>query len=158
MIRQTVFLVFRIFFVIVSCQGLALAMGSDYGQDSMATKQGAVDLSTVQASIDAKDWPTAIVTLLGLAEKHPQNADVFNLIGYSYRKTGDFSKSLAYYGKALSLDPDHRGAHEYIGSAYVEMGDLDKAREHLERLKSICWFGCKEYTALKRKVDAAAGS
>ena len=55
MIRQTVFLVFRIFFVIVSCQGIALAMGSDYGQDSMATKQGAVDLSTVQASIDAKD-------------------------------------------------------------------------------------------------------
>jgi hypothetical protein len=39
-----------------------------------------------------------------------QQADVYNLPGYTLRKTGDFKTSLTYYTKALELQPDHKAA------------------------------------------------
>ena len=54
-----------------------------------------------------------------------------------------------------TLDPKHRGAHEYIGVAYVQMGQADKAREHLVALEKICGPRCEEYRDLKRALEAA---
>jgi hypothetical protein len=38
----------------------------------------------------------------------------------------------------LRIDPNHKGAHEYIGQAYLKAGQPDKAAEHLARLEQIC--------------------
>jgi hypothetical protein len=53
------------------------------------------------------------------------------------------------------LDPKHQGAHEYIGIAYVQMGQLDKAKEHLASLEKICSTSCEEYQDLKKAIAAA---
>jgi lipoprotein NlpI len=69
--------------------------------------------------------------------------------------------------KALAIDPKHRGAHEYLGEAYLMAGNLDKAEEHLRILDKLCWMPCDQYTQLKKAVaayktahanDAATGS
>ena len=62
-------------------------------------------------------------------------------------------KALVYYEKALSLDSRHKGAHEYIGELYLKLKQPEKAKEHLAKLDSICFFGCEEFDELKMKLD-----
>jgi len=86
-------------------------------------------------------------------EEDPEDADVLNLLGYGYRKTGDFDQSRGYYLQALAIEPKHRGANEYLGELYLETGQLDKAEERLAVLDKACWIGCEEYTELKESID-----
>ena len=55
--------------------------------------------------------------------------------------------------RRLTIDPKHRGAHEYIGEAYLILGDLPKAKEHLAALDKLCFLPCEEYTDLKKAVQ-----
>jgi hypothetical protein len=57
-----------------------------------------------------------------------------------------------HYTEALRLAPKHRGAHEYIGEAYLMVGDVPKARAHLTQLDRLCFFGCAEYSSLKQAI------
>jgi Flp pilus assembly protein TadD len=111
----------------------------------------APDLTSVRAKIDAKDYASALAELRGLAEDH-QQADVYNLMGYTLRKTGDFTTSLTYYTKALELQPDHKGAREYLGELYVETGKMDKAQEQLVSLQKLCPSGCEELDDLQHAI------
>jgi tetratricopeptide (TPR) repeat protein len=58
-------------------------------------------------------------------------AEAWNLVGYASRKLGDYDKSFAAYDKCLAIKPDLMAAHEYLGEAYLEKGQLDKAHEQL---------------------------
>lgn len=57
-----------------------------------------------------------------------------------------------HYEEALRINPKHRGAQEYIGEAYLQTGDLAKAKEHLAALDKLCYFGCEEFTELKAAI------
>ncbi|HEX2386077.1 MAG TPA: tetratricopeptide repeat protein, partial [Candidatus Binatia bacterium] len=89
------------------------------------------------------------------AQKLPDDADVHNLLGYSYRKLGNYDKALEHYRTALKLDPRHRGAHEYLGELYLETNRLPDAENELSALKKNCpWFGkCEEYEDLKAEIE-----
>lgn len=105
-------------------------------------------------AIDAKDWARAIPLFQQVVAKDDKNADAFNWLGFAFRNQGNYEQSFASYTKALAIDPRHRGAHEYIGEAYLKVNQPDKAEEHLKRLDSLCTFGCAEYTELKAKIAA----
>ncbi len=81
------------------------------------------------------------------------NPDVYNLLGYSHRKLGQFEKAFENYRKALKLYPRHLGANEYIGELYLQTNNLKKAKEHLEVLDEVCLFGCDEYDVLKDAIE-----
>jgi Flp pilus assembly protein TadD len=115
----------------------------------------APDLSAIRARIDAKDYGAAIAGLNGLIDQGVSSPDVYNLLGYSLRKSGDRKSALTFYQKALEFDPDHKGALEYLGELYVEMGDLGKARENLARLEKLCPQGCDELSDLKGAIAQA---
>lgn len=82
-----------------------------------------------------------------------QQPDVYNLLGFTLRKTGDYSTALTYYNKALELKPDHKAAREYLGELYVETGDLAKAREQLASLQKLCPSGCEELEDLQQAIQ-----
>jgi Flp pilus assembly protein TadD len=113
------------------------------------------ELEKAKAAIARKDWATAQSVLEPYAASNPKNADAFNLLGYSLRNLKKYDESLVAYKQALTLDPKHRGAHEYIGIAYIQMGQLDKAKEHLASLDKICAFSCEEYRDLKKAIAEA---
>jgi tetratricopeptide (TPR) repeat protein len=92
--------------------------------------------------------------LEGVLAHDARNADAYNWLGYATRRDGDAAGAIPIYQKALALDPKHRGAHEYIGDAYLMLGDLGKARQHLATLNSLCFFPCSEYSDLKKAVEA----
>ena len=113
------------------------------------------ELSKARELIAKKDWGSAVMTLESFTKASPANADGFNLLGYSYRNLKRYDEALVAYKQALKLDPKHRGAHEYIGVAYIQMGQLDKAKEHLDALDKICIFSCEEYRDLKKAYEEA---
>jgi tetratricopeptide (TPR) repeat protein len=111
----------------------------------------APDLAEVRAKIKAKDFKGALEQLMPMLQSS-QHADVYNLIGFSLRKSGDYQQAHAFYRKALELDPEHKGALEYLGELYVETGQLDKAREHVVILKRLCPGGCEELADLEQAI------
>jgi tetratricopeptide (TPR) repeat protein len=116
------------------------------------TSTGSVDLSSVRAKIKAANYVAALEELRGLAED-TQQADVYNLLGYTLRKTGDYATSLTYYNKALQLQPDFKAAREYLGELYVETGNVGKAREQLAALTKLCPGGCEEREDLEKALE-----
>jgi tetratricopeptide (TPR) repeat protein len=116
----------------------------------------APDLTSVRAKIATKDYAGALAELRGLAEDN-QQADVYNLMGYTLRKTGDYETSLTYYTKALELQPDHKAAREYLGELYVETGEMAKAEEQVSTLKQLCPSGCEELEDLQKAIAAKNG-
>jgi Flp pilus assembly protein TadD len=112
------------------------------------------EMQTAKAQIAKKDWMAAVATLEPYTKANAKSADGFNLLGYSYRNLKRYDESLIAYKQALTLDPKHKGAHEYIGMAYIQMGQPAKAREHLAALDKICAFSCEEYRDLKKALEA----
>lgn len=119
-----------------------------------ASKPRNADFDRGRALVEQGKYRDAIPVLQRAVAAEPGNADAFNLLGFATRKSGDAPGSLQYYNKALSLDPKHIGAHEYIGEAYLMLGDVRKAEEHLARLDQLCIFGCREYRMLKDAIAA----
>lgn len=108
-------------------------------------------LQTANAAIAKKDWSAAQATLKAALDSNPKSADYHNLYAYALRKGSnpDMQAVFQHYEEALRIDPRHRGAHEYIGEAYLMVDQPAKAREHLAALDKLCFFGCEEYTDLK---------
>jgi tetratricopeptide (TPR) repeat protein len=120
----------------------------------VVTSRDAPDLTSVRAKIKAKEFKAAIAELTPMLETH-QHADVYNLLGFSLRKTGDAKQAYTFYRKALEFDPEHKGALEYLGELYVETGQIDKARENVALLKKLCPTGCEELADLEQAIAAA---
>ena len=113
------------------------------------------DLADARARIAAKDWRGAADLLQKAVARTPDSADVHNLLAYSIRHTASPNMDVVFkhYQEALRLDPKHRGAHEYIGEAYLMVGNLAKAKEHLAALDKLCFFSCEEYRDLKQAIQ-----
>jgi Flp pilus assembly protein TadD len=113
------------------------------------------DLALARARIDARDWTGAVELLQKAVARDARNADYHNLLAYAIRKgpSPDMDRVFKHYTEALRLDPKHRGAHEYIGEAYLLVGNVAKAREHLAALDKLCFFSCEEYRDLKRAIE-----
>lgn len=108
-----------------------------------------------QAGMDAvsrKDWQQVVVRMDAYIKRKPDDADAWTQLGHAQRLTGKVDASLEAYDRALKIDPKHRGAHEYLGEAYLQMGDLARAEQQLKVLDKLCFFSCEEYRDLKAKI------
>lgn len=112
----------------------------------------ASDYAAAKTAIAGKDWKRAVGFLDRAARGDPKDADVQNLLGYSYRKLGQMELAFKHYGRALELNPKHRGAHEYVGEAWLMAGNPAKAREHLGALERLCPSVCEERDDLKKAI------
>ena len=106
------------------------------------------------AATKRQDWAGAADVLKSGLSTDPDNANYHNLYAYSLRKGANPDMNLVFkhYNEALRIDPKHRGAHEYIGEAYLMVGNVAKAKEHLSALDKLCFFPCVEYTDLKKSI------
>jgi Flp pilus assembly protein TadD len=112
------------------------------------------DYAAGKKAIDAKQWSAAIAALSSAALRDTRNADIQNYLGYAYRNAGQLDVAFRHYERALTLSPRHRGAHEYVGEAYLIVNNLAKAEEHLAALQQICLIPCEEFEELKEKIEA----
>ena len=84
-----------------------------------------------------------------------KEADKYNLLGFTARKSGDLNAAAEYYKKALEINPKHIQALEYQGELYLQLGEIEQAKKNLEKIKTICWFICKEKKMLEEAIKLA---
>ena len=104
---------------------------------------------------DRNDYTAAIEQLKALGQD--DRADVANLIGYSYRKLGDYKVSQIWYERALKADPNHVRTWQYYGLWQLEQGNRDQAQYHLTRIGELCGTDCAEYRSLAAALEKPTG-
>ena len=105
---------------------------------------------------DRHDYAAAIDQLKALGRD--DSAAVANLIGYSYRKLGDYKVSQIWYERALKADPDHVKTWQYYGLWQVEQGNRDQAQYHLSRIAALAGTGSDEYRSLAAALEKSPGT
>ena len=108
------------------------------------------------AIYDRHDYASAIEQLRAL--DHDDHPNVANLIGYSYRKLGDYKLSQVWYERALKADPNHVLTWNYYGLWQIEQGNREQAEYHLSRISAICGTDCAEYKSLAEALEKPAGT
>lgn len=137
--------------LLISAAGAAFAVDDEVTPDNAANP----DFTAVKALVDSGAYDQALPQLQALDRQSPNNPDLLNLMGFTYRKTGHADEALDYYNRALNLEPRHLGANEYLGELYLELKQPEKAKERLAVLKAACG-DCEEYQDLKQKIDQTA--
>jgi len=132
----------------------ASALWADPAEEAPGGAGVSAEYTLGKKAVEAKDWTSAIQFLSKAAVQDDRNPDLENLLGYAYRHIGRFAEAFRHYEIALRLNPRHRGAHEYIGEAYLMVNNPAKAAEHLAALKEICLIPCEEYADLEKAIAA----
>jgi tetratricopeptide (TPR) repeat protein len=105
---------------------------------------------------DKHDYAAAIDQLQALG--HDDRASVANLIGYSYRKLGDYKLSQIWYERALKADPNHVKTWQYYGLWQLEQGNRDQAQYHLNKIAQLAGAGSAEYRSLAAAMEMPPGT
>jgi tetratricopeptide (TPR) repeat protein len=126
--------------------------GGGGGDDETARVVNDSDYNAAMAAAKVGDWAQVIRRMNVYVARKPGDADAWNELGHAYRKTGDLDNAFKGYAKALQIDPKHRNAHEYLGEAYLQAGDLVHAEAELATLNSLCLLPCEQYSDLKKQV------
>jgi len=134
---------------LLSMSSLSGPIFADGGYDNKKNSP----LAPVQTLIEDEKYQDAISELQQLLKESPTDADMLNLLAYSQRKLRRFDEALVNYQKALDIEPEHRGANEYLGELYLQLGQLDKAQERLQVLDKACFFGCDEFDELEEAIE-----
>ncbi len=133
---------------------------------------------TESSNSDSSTTPDQINSLYELAEKHIYNkkydkslkllkkltkredlgtrrADIYNLLGFSYRKLENpkLDKSFAAYMMALEINPEHAGAHEYLGELYLMRDQKNQAMRMLSKLENLVGKNAEEYKDLLQAIE-----
>lgn len=131
----------------------ALAAHAADTETSPAKALASADYRAGKDAVEAKQWAVAADHFRRATLQDPKNADAWNMLGYSSRWAGKYPDAFDAYGRALALEPFHRGANSYLGVAYVRTNDLTKARAQLAKLESICGNkDCDEYKLLDKAI------
>jgi len=112
------------------------------------------DYAAGKAAMEKKNWSEAVKRFHQAALRNPDSADLNNYLGYSHRNLKQMDLAFKYYNRSLTLNPRHRGAHEYIGEAYLMVNDLPSAEKHLAALREICLLPCEELADLEKAIRA----
>ena len=140
---------------LVACLGAhAVVMAADTGS-APSRPTAAARMEQARDAIKVQNWKTALSELKLAVRDEPRNADVHNLLGYSYRKQPqpDLPQAFVHYKRALELNPSHKGAHEYIGEAYLMDKKPEEAEKHLAKLEQLCGNKtCEEYEDLAKAL------
>jgi len=130
--------------------GLPLPAHADPAENDPDLAAADQDYAAGRQAIAAKQWEEAVARLRKAEVRHPDHADLQNDLGYAHRNLRQFDAAFRHYKRAIELEPRHRGAHEYIGEAYLMVGDVPNAERHLAALRAICLLPCEELADLEK--------
>lgn len=137
-------------FWLLAAAGWAGAAPSDDGDDQALLADQ--DYVAALAALKAGNAAAALPRLEQALKRFPDHADVHNELGFAHRSLKQLDLAFYHYRRALDINPQHRGAHEYIGEAYLMVGDQPAAERHLASLRSICLLPCEEVRELEQAI------
>jgi len=123
------------------------AKGYDEAQEAKKLKHDG------KAADAKKKFGKALKKFESAVDRDPTYYQAWNMLGYCSRNLGDLKRAFSAYDKCLSIKPDYDEAHEYLGEAYLQSGNLEKAKVELAWLRAN---DSKEADELAEKIDDAA--
>ena len=140
--------------------GTAAGSSAGYGGGGMSgqytiSTRGVYDqeLKAIWNEIQIENYETALVSLHKYVYENPENADGWNLIGFTSRKLMTFEDAEKYYKTGLEIDPEHEGILQYQGELYLETDRLELAKNNLAKLEDLCVFNCEEKNSLSKLIE-----
>lgn len=116
-----------------------------------------VNIGDIKRFVEKGDYDRAVKKARQYLRMNPRSADAYNYLGYSKRQMGEYEDAREAYDRALKIDANHVGAHEYYGELHIKLGDMVSAEKHLAELVRICG-NCDEQQELASKLaEAKAG-
>ena len=152
----------KIFFIIallISNPSFSAGTSSNSSSEANNTDQIKILYQKAEKYIEQDNYKKSLKVLKALTKREDLSgfrADIYNLLGFSYRKlqNPDLEKSFAAYTMALEIDSDHIGALQYLGELYLKLDNKSKALEMLTRLDSLSGNLSEEYLDLKKAIDS----
>ena len=83
--------------------------------------------------VKKEQFESAIKKLTKYTKKKPKDSDGWTLLAFSNRKISEFDKAKDFYEKAISIDENNKTALEYQGEFFAQIGEMEKAKENLEK-------------------------
>lgn len=119
------------------------------GKDSRLQQDEIYSLGYWQAK--RGEWSAALATLRSAPDATDPRVET--MIGFSLRKLGRLDEAMAYYRRVLAAHPERTTTRQYLGEAFLQMGEPAKAREQLAEIAKRCGVSCEDYQLL---ADAIA--
>ena len=136
-------------FTTITFSSLSLAAGGPGDGTTSSSWMEDKRMLKALSFISNKKHRDAVKILTALVADKPDFANAWNYLGFSLRKIGAYERSEKAYLTALRLDPNHRGAHEYLAELYLQTSRRKKALELERSLTRICQYGCPELDELR---------
>ena len=123
-----------------------------YGEAFEQIVKAKADVEAGKTKNAAKEFKRALESAREATRLDAKYHEAWNLVGYASRKLGDYDGALKAYATCLDIKPDYAPAREYLGEAYLELDQIEKAREQLVMLDHQ--QSVEEAKQLKAKIDA----
>ncbi|MCG3215213.1 MAG: tetratricopeptide repeat protein [Candidatus Heimdallarchaeota archaeon] len=75
------------------------------------------------------EFQIAVLSFETYLRTNNEEAEVWRLLGRSYRELQNYISSIDSYNEAIDVDPTHQGLYEELGDLYLSMGHPDIAKE-----------------------------
>jgi tetratricopeptide (TPR) repeat protein len=95
-------------------------------------------------------YATALATLRSAANQ--TDPRIQTMIGFSLRKLGRVDEAMDQYLKVLALYPDRTNTRQYLGEAFLQIGELGRAKEQLAEIAKRCGVACEDYQLLADEI------
>ncbi|MCB2107526.1 MAG: tetratricopeptide repeat protein [Rhodobacteraceae bacterium] len=118
-----------------------------------ASKSESKEFKAGEKAVEKEDYAKAVEILTDVIVAEPENADAYNYLAFSQRHLGATDEAMANYNKALSIDPEHKGALEYQGELFLILGDAGSAEANLAKLVKVCDRSCEERDTLQAAIE-----
>jgi tetratricopeptide (TPR) repeat protein len=135
---------------------LMIAVSASVGQagEYRADPRAAVLVSEGRSLLEAGEIQSAIDAFEAALAVDPGYYEVYLDLAESSRQQGLQGKAIHYYREALEREPGNLAALTGEGEALVERGALEKAKQNLAKLESMCGEGCVETQTLAAAIAA----
>jgi Tfp pilus assembly protein PilF len=107
-----------------------------------------------KAQMESGDTQGAVDSFEAALAVDPAYSAVYLELAEAARREGLQGKAIHYYREALQHEPNNLAAITGEGEAMVEKGAVEKAKQNLAKLESICGEGCVETQELASAIAA----
>jgi tetratricopeptide (TPR) repeat protein len=139
--------------------------GNVFRQDErnqLLEPEGSSPYQTGLHLLQDQKYRDAIPHLSAAVARSPNDAGAWFYLGYAHQELADglpeaqrddeVDAAMRAYRRALSLDPDIKSAHQYLGLLYLQKHSPDSAANQASSLARICPSGCDERAALDAAI------
>jgi predicted Zn-dependent protease len=103
-------------------------------------------------------YEAALATLRTAGDQNDPR--VQTMMGFALRKLGRVEEAMGYYQRVLASHPDRTTTRQYLGEAFLQIGDPAQAKEQLAEIAKRCGVSCEDYQFLADEIvkyEKAAG-